>query len=280
MTGARRTRTYHALAHDFQLEFEDAALQDYFEYLLDAFEPAQNGAVTEYAVAQVDRDGPSYEFTIDGEPVLAAPTASAAASALVHRINNQAIEIEYAVTCHAGGVERAGVGVILPADPESGKTTLTAGLVRAGFRYLTDEGVAFGWETQLIEPFPKPLSLDPGTWPLFPELTPEPAPGEDAPPTDQWQIPPSAFRADAVGAPCRADLVVFPRYQEDADTTLSAMTRADALVEMAKNTFRFNRHPRRALDMLTEVVRGAECYRIVVGDLTDACRVITELVDG
>ena len=43
---------------------------------------------------------------------------------------------------------------------ESGKTTLTAGLVRAGFDYLSDEAVAFDWDTLDIVPYAKPLSID------------------------------------------------------------------------------------------------------------------------
>jgi hypothetical protein len=169
---------------------------------------------------------------------------------------------------------------MFPAHMESGKTTLTAGLVRAWFRYLSDEVVAFDWDTGLVEPFPKPLTVDEGSWYLFPELEPAPAPGETAPPDKQWQVPPRAIRADAVGAPCRVHYVVFPRYEPDADTVLVPMSRGDGLVELAKNTFQFNEHARRALDVLASVVRGAECYRLTVGDLDHACAVVQELTGG
>ena len=154
---------------------------------------------------------------------------------------------------HAGGVERDGVGFVFPARMESGKTTLTAGLVRTGFRYLTDEAVAFDWETGEIEPFPKPLSIDEGSWFLFPEIVPEPAPGETGPPVTQWQVPPEAIRAGSTGGPCRARFVVFPEYEAAAETALQPMSRADAIVELAKNTFHFKDHARRALDVLAGV---------------------------
>ena len=96
---------------------------------------------------------------------------------------------------------------------ESGKTTLTTGLVRAGFCYLTDEAVSFDWETGVIEPFPKPLSIDPGSWFLFPELEPPPPPGEHGtsgrPVAGARGVRSGPMRV--VGRPCRARFVVFPR---------------------------------------------------------------------
>src|SRR5207344_950749 len=132
---------------------------------------------------------------------------------LVQWLNQQAVDPEYSVTGHAGGIERDGVACVLPADPESGKTTLTTGLVRAGYSYLTDEAVSFDWETGEIEPYPKPLSIDPGSQFLFPELEPSLPPGADGEADGQWQVPPSSIRTDAVGGRCRAAYVVFPKYE-------------------------------------------------------------------
>jgi hypothetical protein len=57
------------------------------------------------------------------------------------------------------------------------------------------------------------------------------------------------------------------------------VTRAEALVELAKNTFRFREHPRRALDALALVVREVECYRLCVGDLDEAVDHVAELME-
>ena len=47
------------------------------------------------------------------------------------------------------------LAVALPGHMEAGKTTLTAGLVRAGLGYLTDEALAFDRETLLVLPIPE-----------------------------------------------------------------------------------------------------------------------------
>ena len=269
------TRGYHALAFDFNLEVDDDELGRYLEWLLDGFpEPADP---VQYAVRSIDGET---RLELHDEVVLQSVGTQAFVASLVPWLNQQAVDPAYSVTGHAGGVERAGRACVMPADPESGKTTLTAGLVRAGYSYLTDEAVSFDWETGEIEPFPKPLSIDPGSQYLFPELAPPAPPGAEGNPEGQWNVPPSSIRSDAVGGRCRAAYVVFPNYAGDAATRLEPVTRAEALVELAKNTFQFREHARRALDTLSDVIREVGCYRLTVGNLDDACRVIDELMSS
>ena len=130
-----------------------------------------------------------------------------------------------------------------------------------------------------IEPFPKPLSIDPGAWHLFPELEPHADLDSDEYKRDQWQVPPAAIRADPVGGPCSARVLAFPNYVEGAPTELAPIGRAEALVELAKNTFSFNQKSRAALDELAIVVRAVDCYRLTVGTLDDAVAIIQRLAD-
>jgi len=271
------TRSYHALALDFSLAVEDAEFGGYLEWLLDGFvEPDEPG--TQYTVVPGIDDADGVQLLLDGELVLQAADTRAFAASLVQWLNQQATNPEYAVMSHAGGVERGGVACVLPAHMESGKTTLTTGLVRHGYAYLTDEAVAFDWETGEIDPYPKPLSIDPGSQFLFPELAPPLPPGVESTDSAQWQVPPSTIRPDAVGARCRARYVVFPKYEEGAATRLEPIGRAEGLVELAKNTFRFREHPRRGLDSLARVIRDVDCYRLTVGDLDRACELIDDLM--
>jgi hypothetical protein len=91
------------------------------------------------------------------------------------------------------------MGLVFAGVMEAGKTTLVAGLVRAGFGYLTDEAGAIERETLLIQPYPKPLSLEPGSWPLFPELEPQADLATDEYKAYEWQVPTAAIRPGALG---------------------------------------------------------------------------------
>jgi hypothetical protein len=281
MSDTYTTRAFHALAHDFRVVAESREVGEYFEELLAAF-PEVDGNVREYRIrveGEADAPGRRFVVELDDDLVVSEESVGTLGGTFVHALNRRAISTDYAVTCHAGGVELDGVGFVFPAHMESGKTTLTAGLVRAGFSYLTDEAVAFDASSRMIEPYPKPLSIDHGSHFLFPELEPAPAPGDDAAPEQQWQVPPDAIRPGAVGRPCPARYILFPTYREDATTELEELSAATTLVELATNTFEFRDHPRHALEVLAGVVEGARGFRLVVGDLDEACRLIAELAE-
>jgi hypothetical protein len=280
MSAGYTTRGFHALAHDFRITAETEAIGRYFERMLDGLPECEDPA--HHYLIRDSSDGTdrrSVEIVLcDDQVVAQSESVGSLAGSFVHALNREAISADYGVMCHAGGVEHNGIGVLLPADPESGKTTLTAGLVRAGFSYLTDEAVMFDPVSGLIEPYPKPLSVDAGSHPLFPELEPPPAPGDEHAPTDQWQVAPDSIRAGAVGGPCRANLIVFPKYQSDSVTALAPLTRAAGLVELATNTFHFRDHPRRSLAALATIVERARCFRLTVARLDEACSMVDELV--
>jgi hypothetical protein len=67
------------------------------------------------------------------------------------------------ILIHAGVVARDGQGVLLVADSFHGKTTLVLALVRCGHRFLSDETAALGRADGCVHPFPRSLSLRPGT---------------------------------------------------------------------------------------------------------------------
>jgi hypothetical protein len=265
-----------AVAYTFRVTSDDDELGRRFDELVAAFPVVDaDDDTAEWVVTDATTDdAPRWILRIDGAEHGSNLEPEPLAATMVQTLNSRIVLHWPGVVCHAGGVSLDGRAVVLPADPGSGKSTLTCGLVRAGFSYLTDEGVAFVPGSARIEPYAKPISLDPGSWFLFPEFDP----GEPEP--IQWHVPPAAIRPDAVSAPCEARFLVFPTYVADADTVLTPMGRAEALLELAKNTFDFKERSREAIDQLEIVVRACACYRLTVGSLDDAIARIRELVDG
>jgi hypothetical protein len=272
------TRTCRALEHEFRVSVESERLGAYVDDLFAAFPDGDSPEPEEYSIRTAADGADRWTLAVAGEGIDSGVDVTNVLMQLMQAINQRAIDSTDALVVHAGGVERDGVGLVLPAHMESGKTTLTTGLVRAGFRYLSDEAVAFDRDTGRILPYPKPFSLDPGSWPLFPEF--EPCVPGTAPGTDvvQWLVPPRAIRRDAVGGGCAARFVVFPRYEAGVATELRAFSRAEATVELARNTFAFREQSRRSLDTVAMIVSEAEVYRMAVGDLHEAVALLDELV--
>src|SRR5262249_5007766 len=190
------------------------------------------------------------ELQLDEDRVFQAEVVEALVGPLVHDLNRRALDSSEHLILHAGGVMGDGVGIVFPGAMDAGKTTLSRGLGRAGLGYLTDEGVAIDREPLRIHPYPKPLSIDRGAWPLFPELEPNADLASDAYKEDQWQVPPTDIRTDALGQPCPVDVIVFPKHVPGGDTALEPLGRAEALIELVENTYQFNVPERAALDVL------------------------------
>ncbi len=272
---------FRALVHEFTVSApDDPPVATHLARLF----AAQRATVTNahhYTFVPSGASGPfHYELRRDGQRIATASSAEGLVSPLVRHLNTEAIDswLEGPI-CHAGGVVHDGRGLMLAADQEAGKTTLTAGLVRAGCDYLSDEAMAFD-AGGVITPFPKPLSIDPGSWHLFPELEPHADLPSSAYKDDQWQVPVEAIRANAVGVACQAGWIVFPRYEAGAPTALEPVHRAEALIELARNTFHFADRSGDLLDQLADIVRDASCHRLVVGSLSEACRLLVSLVDA
>ena len=133
---------------------------------------------------------------------------------------------------HAGVVGNGAACVILPAAPGSGKSTLTASLVHAGFEYFSDE-VALLREGSL-DVYPVPLAICVKTTGVealaerFPELRAlaihRRGDGKDV----IYLAPPRAsLPASAEAHPVAA--IVFPRYVAGASTELAALAKVDAI---------------------------------------------------
>lgn len=270
---------FEALGFAFSVACEDPAIGARIDHVLGPL-AADGPAEHAYVLCRsdpVDREL-AHEMCFDGERVSGAATGWAMVDMLVHDLNRRVIGSSPHLLLHAGGVAAGGRAVALPGHMEAGKTTLTAGLVRAGLGYLTDEALAIDRETLLVHPYPKPLSIDPGAWAFFPELAPPPAPEDDPFEYGQWQVPATEIRPEALAGPCPVVAVAFPRYEDGAETVLAPLSRGEALVELARNTFRFKERGAPELDLLAELARGVDCFRLTTGGLEAAVDLVAELL--
>jgi hypothetical protein len=274
---AYETSRFRALAHDFGVRSESAEIGGYLEHVL--AELAATGApATHYHV--LDRgDGTRkgrWAVYFGSERLSLSTRIGVAVGMLLWHINQETVSATdpEMVLLHAAAAELDGVGVVLPAPMESGKTTTVAGLIRAGFRYLTDEAVAIDPRTGWLSPFAKPLSVDRGSWAVLPDLEPETL----LPHTNQWHVPVRAIRPGALGGRVLPRLVISPRYVHGATTQLEPVSRGEMLIELGEATFHFHRHGVRNFQVLADLARRCDCYRLTIGDLDQAVALVTDLV--
>ncbi len=184
------------------------------------------------------------------------------------------------VAVHAGVVSKGGVGVALPAPPDHGKTTTTIGLVRTGFEFLSDESALIGLQDGLVYPFTRPLLLAPDSMALFPDLRASLPGWAERVRNLDFLIPPGALRPGCLGEPCELRYIIAPRFEEGSPTELRAVSRAEMLSLLLEQTFNLEVVGGRGVERLAGVLRGAACYRLTVGNLDAAVRLIEDLMGG
>ena len=275
-----RSRSFRALGYSFSFQCDEPALTRYLGSLFEPFETPEDPQCT-YAFGAIEDSGaPNYllycdDLMLDNHRRPAVPFAT-----LLWHINRSVVRCSQdRLLIHASAVARGDTGLLFPAAMESGKTTLAAGLVRAGLAYITDETVAIDPGTRLVEPFPRALSVDPGSWGVLADLRPEVPPELAVYVGDQWQIPPLSIRRDAVAGATTPRFVITPSYRAGARSELQPMSRADAVRVLAEHSFNFQRYGGTGLSLLADIVRRSECYRLEVGDLAVACRLVLDLLD-
>lgn len=262
--------SYQALGLNFDVRVGRYLAAELVPLLQSAFEglAVQRPASHRYVLTAVTGDVPAkIRIQFDGRPVAEPVRGSDLFVTLAADINRRAIASRPdRLVLHAGAVSVGGRAIILPGRSGAGKTTLTAALMAVGCDYLTDEAVSIDLETSEVEPYAKPLSLDEAACEAL---------GLDA---GQWSargvVPPSYLRRSSPAVSARAAVIVFPQFEPTAKASMQPLARAEALVELANNSFNFVDHGGRWLGEMARIVETCSCWRFVSGNPREAARMV------
>ena len=268
------TRAFRGLEHSFEVATTDVAVRDFLDQIFVDLGHEGIGERARYELVALAET--RYLVRYEDRVVVVTGRLDRALAVLLWHINAEVVR--RSAPCyplvHAAAAAWNGSAVLLAAAPESGKTTTVAGLVQqAGFDYLTDEAVAIEPRSLLARPYPKPLSIDRGSWEALADL--QPAHGD--PVTGQWQVAADSIRPGSVAAPAPIRFVVEPAYDADTTTRLEPLARGAMLTKLADSTFDFQADPRRNLGVLAKVVEQADCYRLPISDLHVGVELIEKL---
>jgi len=277
--------TFVVLGHGFRIRTSSSFAAD---LLLRMFADCRDRAVAPTSTYELDLspdpERPSSWLVRDGSPLFRNADEASIVARLGWEVMNEAVSgARDLFTVHAGSVVAPNGGaVVLPAASGGGKTTMVAGLVRAGFSYLSDEMAAFDPATGLTVPVPRALSIKPGTF----EALSLPAPrwmSERAASLlgGVWPIRADDLRKGSGGDAAPLRFVIAPLYRRGQPTELLPITRAAGLAEMIHNAF--NIEPfggSRGVQLLGRLMKDVICYRLNVGDLNDAVAAVVEAVSS
>jgi hypothetical protein len=269
---AHETGRVHALGWDFGVRTNLPAIGRHLDSVFAAM--TESGAPEHwYSLLADERDGwIRHRLYRDGDRLLDTPDHARAFLYLLWDVNQRVFRSTTdKVLVHAAAVVHDGRAVVLSAPAESGKTTLSLGLVERGLGYLTDEATAIDLDTLLVHPFPKALSVDVGAQAFLQHLRPTADPAIDEYLQGQWQVAPDRLRPGAVASPARPAWIVQPRYVPDGQTRLVPTSRSETLSLLLEQALNLHVHGRVGFECLAEVVRGCRCFTLEMRDLPSAC---------
>lgn len=270
-------RRYRVLAHEFRLVGSPRNLAFLHRFLSPFLADVPDEACT-YELRREPREPKPWAVYRDGRRLLRGDIPATILEYVLWDVSTTAISSAHGFfSVHAAAASWRGAGILLPAPPDSGKSTLVAGLTKAGCSYLTDEAALIDPETAMVHPFPRSLWLE--------RRSVDAVFGSDAEVLRwrtgrQFHVRPADLRPRAIGRPCPVRYVVTPAYESGAQTALVRIARAEALMALARQSFHLGRFGGDGVRLLGRVVEAAECYRVVVGDLDDAVRMVLDVVAG
>lgn len=185
--------------------------------------------------------------------------------------------VNHHLLIHAAVVERGGRAMVLPAPPGSGKSTLCAALVHRGWRLLSDELAVLPLAPDDPRPHAlpvvRPVSLKNRSIDIIAAFEPtarfsQPALGT-AKGTVAHMMAPAAHVA-RMDEPAPVAWVVFPRWRDGAAVRLAPRSRAQTLVELARNSFNAPTLGLAGFERLAQLVDGAGCFDFEYSRLDDA----------
>ncbi len=268
-----RTATFRALHLQFAVAADDPVLIATLDEILAPLAVAGRPSLL-YTVRSA---GEGVTVALADIQPIAVAHLGAAADRILWDYNHRAITTARGRTLlHASAVRTAAGVVAFPAPANAGKSTLVAALARRGYSYVTDECVAVPAGTTNVEAYPKPIGLDPGSWPLFPDATPAPLPL-----ARRWVRGDRRGGVDEAGPTDVAPLLalVFPTYTPGADPDgLTRLRPAEVLVRLARNTFGLAADPSAGIAALADLADRIPGYDLPVDDLDQAGQEIDRLL--
>lgn len=188
----------------------------------------------------------------------------------------------FLLNLHAGVVAKGRSCLLLPAMSGSGKSSLTAALTHAGFRYLSDEVGLIDRNTFQVAPVPLAVGVKAKGWELmsryYPELTTLPVHTRNDGKIVRY-LPPRP--ASVQSEPALVSHVIFPRYAKKEATRLEPLSRSVAFTRLMDQCMALSH--RLDHDNVSAMIRWIakiDCYALTFSSLDEAVALVQGAVPG
>ena len=169
---------------------------------------------------------------------------------------------------HGVALERYGKGVLITGRPNRGKTTAELSLLRAGYRFISDDFPFLrdnGYRVELLA-FHDWVDVREKSVGFFPELqTIELAPRYEGASKESFSVH-DLYPGSQVES-CETALILFPQVVEGRDSYLEPMPKHQVLKELLPQGLQVHNKElaKREFQLYTRLVEQTSCYRLYFG---------------
>ena len=188
--------------------------------------------------------------------------------------------VHHLVVVHSAVIARDRRAVLLPAQPEAGKSTLCAALVAHGWQLCSDEFALIDPATSDIYPLPRPISLKAQSIDIIASRMTDAVFGPEIIGMDGRRtrhLAPPATSVTRASERVTAAWIVVPRYAQGSQTDLEPVTRARMLAHLADSSYNYNALGVDGFNALAKIVDQSSCYKLTYSNLDEALRLFDTL---
>jgi HprK-related kinase A len=181
---------------------------------------------------------------------------------------------------HSAVLEKNGMGVILPAPPGSGKSTLCAALAFSGWRLLSDEFALLSHDVETLTPLVRPVSLKNQSIDLIKTRYPNVEVGSFVKNTskgDVAHIRPLKPWFDANNVPAAPKWIVFPKYIKGSSTIIEPIVKSKGMLQLISNSFNYSELGEQGFQSATKLAQCCDFYALTYSELDEALAFFNEL---
>ncbi len=227
-------------------------------------------------------EGPPYVILKDGKEVFATADSLRAVFRLEYFIVCLLVKDANFLHFHSGTVEKDGHAILLPAQADSGKTSLTVALSQNGFTSFSDEVGLIDPTSLHLHPFPRNIYVEPEMKELFHSLGYR---------LKFRKLKWKQMKGDNLWCDLkkinwggkektsRVSLILFPKYSPAYKNRVKPVSPANAFIRLIENGTKLNEFQDKDLDIIEKLVKETECYELETGQLGEAVEVVKNLFE-
>ncbi len=197
--------------------------------------------------------------------------------------------LEWIVTCnalsylqeffqiHAGAVVKGRKLILLPANHGSGKTTLTLSLARNHYRCLSDDIVLIDPKSLMVIPFPRSFLIKEGAIKkLIRSNLTDKRNGYYCRADDILYFNPDIKNKLSAGK-MKPYAIVELKHNRRFKNELRPVSKSQMCIKLLRQSFNVHVHKRKAVTILTRLVKKSKCYSLKTNNIDDAVRLISQI---